>query len=217
MNNAEKTFGNRKPVFRVMETTLMQIEEHKEFQVEVSSQRETKQKLWDAILIVPDKDIESCENLKNQSTKKRMLVDYLGIDEVAANQDQHNTKWFPFSERSETMRELTDERMIHGDARVAEICLIRKVQCRLCEVFYPKEHCLKFHIRTHTNGKPYICQLEGCNKAFTRPGSLSEHQRRTHERAHSHGCPMCEKVFSCQSDLKNHLRLGDHKQISRMC
>merc|ERR1712013_541445 len=39
--NAEKTLGNLKPVSRVMETILMQIEEHKEFQAEVSSQRET--------------------------------------------------------------------------------------------------------------------------------------------------------------------------------
>ena len=38
--NAEKTFGNRKPVSRVIEDTLMQTEEHKEFQVEVSSQKE---------------------------------------------------------------------------------------------------------------------------------------------------------------------------------
>ena len=90
--DAEKTFGNRKPVSRVIEATLTQTEEHKEFQVEVSSQRETKQKLWDAILMVPDKDIESCENLKNQSAKKPMLLDYLGIDEIAAKQDQHNTK-----------------------------------------------------------------------------------------------------------------------------
>eukprot|EP00090_Calanus_glacialis_P003456 TRINITY_DN1255_c0_g1_i12.p1 TRINITY_DN1255_c0_g1~~TRINITY_DN1255_c0_g1_i12.p1 ORF type:complete len:5152 (+),score=1465.32 TRINITY_DN1255_c0_g1_i12:61-15516(+) len=41
LTNAEKTLGNIKPVSRVMETILMQIEEHKEFQAEVSSQRET--------------------------------------------------------------------------------------------------------------------------------------------------------------------------------
>eukprot|EP00092_Neocalanus_flemingeri_P021691 GFUD01023529.1.p1 GENE.GFUD01023529.1~~GFUD01023529.1.p1 ORF type:complete len:5553 (+),score=1484.06 GFUD01023529.1:557-17215(+) len=41
LTNAEKTLGNLKPVSRVMETILMQIEEHKEFQAEVSSQRET--------------------------------------------------------------------------------------------------------------------------------------------------------------------------------
>merc|ERR550532_10083 len=41
LTNAEKSLGNLKPVSRVMETILMQIEEHKEFQNEVSSQRET--------------------------------------------------------------------------------------------------------------------------------------------------------------------------------
>merc|ERR1719189_3089071 len=41
LTNAEKTLGNLKPVSRVMETILMQIEEHKEFQNEVSAQRET--------------------------------------------------------------------------------------------------------------------------------------------------------------------------------
>jgi dystonin len=41
LTNAEKCLGNLKPVSRVMEMILMQIEEHKEFQAEVSSQRET--------------------------------------------------------------------------------------------------------------------------------------------------------------------------------
>merc|ERR1712061_788057 len=41
LTNAEKVLGNLKPVSRAMETILMQIEEHKEFQAEVSSQRET--------------------------------------------------------------------------------------------------------------------------------------------------------------------------------
>merc|ERR1712223_2006879 len=41
LTNAEKTLGNLKPVSRVMETIMTQIEEHKEFQNEVSSQRET--------------------------------------------------------------------------------------------------------------------------------------------------------------------------------
>ncbi|XP_023339664.1 dystonin isoform X21 [Eurytemora carolleeae] len=41
LTNAEKHLGNLKPVSRIMETILVQIEEHKEFQAEVSSQRET--------------------------------------------------------------------------------------------------------------------------------------------------------------------------------
>ena len=41
LTNAEKHLGNLKPVSRVLETIKVQIEEHKEFQNEVSSQRET--------------------------------------------------------------------------------------------------------------------------------------------------------------------------------
>merc|ERR1719210_2993388 len=41
LTNAEKHLGNLKPVSRVLETIMGQIEEHKEFQNEVSSQRET--------------------------------------------------------------------------------------------------------------------------------------------------------------------------------
>ena len=41
LTNAEKTLANLKPVSRVLETIKIQIEEHKEFQNEVSSQRET--------------------------------------------------------------------------------------------------------------------------------------------------------------------------------
>lgn len=41
LTNAEKTLANLKPVSRVLDTIKLQIEEHKEFQNEVSSQRET--------------------------------------------------------------------------------------------------------------------------------------------------------------------------------
>merc|ERR1719229_1593165 len=41
LTNAEKHLGQLKPVSRVLETIKVQIEEHKEFQNEVSSQRET--------------------------------------------------------------------------------------------------------------------------------------------------------------------------------
>ncbi|KAI8432884.1 hypothetical protein MSG28_013810 [Choristoneura fumiferana] len=41
LTSAEKTLGSAKPVSRVMETLLVQIEEHKSFQKEVSTHRET--------------------------------------------------------------------------------------------------------------------------------------------------------------------------------
>ena len=82
-------------------------------------------------------------------------------------------------------------------------------KCKLCDVFYPKKWYLKLHIRTHTNEKPYVCDFEGCTKSFARPGSLSEHKKRTHERVLSHICPICEKPFYDRRDMLTHIVIHD--------
>eukprot|EP00092_Neocalanus_flemingeri_P100860 GFUD01128865.1.p1 GENE.GFUD01128865.1~~GFUD01128865.1.p1 ORF type:complete len:106 (+),score=21.01 GFUD01128865.1:282-599(+) len=53
-------------------------------------------------------------------------------------------------------------------------------KCKACNIFYPRKWHMKLHIRTHTGEKPYICDNQECNKAFSRPGSLSEHKRKAH-------------------------------------
>jgi len=88
-------------------------------------------------------------------------------------------------------------------------------KCKLCDVFYPKKWYLKLHIRTHTNERPYVCDFEGCNKSFARPGSLSEHKKRTHERVLSHACPICEKAFYDRSDMLTHIVIHDEARQTR--
>ena len=68
-------------------------------------------------------------------------------------------------------------------------------RCKKCNVFYPKKWYMKLHIRIHTGEKPYTCDYDDCNKAFPRPGSLSEHKRKNHENIVHHVCPVCDKNF----------------------
>ena len=46
-------------------------------------------------------------------------------------------------------------------------------KCKVCQVFYPRKWHMKLHIRIHTGEKPYICDYDECDKAFSRPGTLS--------------------------------------------
>ena len=88
-------------------------------------------------------------------------------------------------------------------------------RCKNCDVFYPRKWHMKLHIRTHTGEKPYICDYQGCNKVFSRPGSLSEHKRRNHEKQFHHTCPICDKKFYGRSDMLIHIVIHDEARQSR--
>ncbi|CEP64668.1 Pzf1p LALA0_S13e00254g [Lachancea lanzarotensis] len=53
--------------------------------------------------------------------------------------------------------------------------------------------------------KTWICEYEGCNKAFSRPSQLTEHQETVHRGIKAFRCPHCDQSFSRKSHLERHL------------
>ncbi|SCU80665.1 LAFA_0C00496g1_1 [Lachancea sp. 'fantastica'] len=53
--------------------------------------------------------------------------------------------------------------------------------------------------------KTWICEYEGCNKAFSRPSQLTEHQESVHRGIKPFQCPQCDQHFSRKSHLERHL------------
>lgn len=49
-----------------------------------------------------------------------------------------------------------------------------------CAKAYSRLENLKTHLRSHTGEKPYVCEHEGCNKAFSNASDRAKHQNRTH-------------------------------------
>ena len=61
------------------------------------------------------------------------------------------------------------------------------------------------HMRHHTGEKPYGCQIEGCDKAYSRLENLKTHVR-SHKGEKPYRCkwPGCTKAFNNTSDCSKH-------------
>ncbi|KAI1284932.1 Transcription factor IIIA [Halotydeus destructor] len=79
-----------------------------------------------------------------------------------------------------------------------------------CDAVYSKNCKLNDHIRSHTGERPYICDIEGCDKAFTSRTLLVKHQKRPHSPSDvrekkSYVCAVCDKDFKMKYNLKMHM------------
>ena len=79
-----------------------------------------------------------------------------------------------------------------------------------CGRTYAKACKLEEHLRSHTNTRPFTCEVEGCQKSFLRKGHLQRHRMACHS-----GTPRpficsvggCSKAFTLRHHLRRHERL----------
>ncbi|KAJ8923248.1 hypothetical protein NQ315_001804 [Exocentrus adspersus] len=91
--------------------------------------------------------------------------------------------------------QLTAHKKIHGDIH----------KCQYCSKKFPVPSKLDRHVRIHKNDKPFVCNHQGCGKAFSDKRNLQGHKL-THSSVKQYSCPVCIKMFKTVSRLKQHLK-----------
>ncbi|XP_074593565.1 transcription factor IIIA-like isoform X2 [Brevipalpus obovatus] len=97
---------------------------------------------------------------------------------------------------------------------------LKRYQCSFkgCSAAFTKTFRLSRHLRTHTGERPFLCDIDGCEKSFACRSYLNKHKKRPHtsigqtldgvkpkKKEKRYNCDQCIKEFKNKFLLKTHL------------
>ncbi|XP_073837446.1 uncharacterized protein [Musca autumnalis] len=167
--------------------------------------------------------IEHCatKNVALQTLRRKAII--------SRAKDQISTKKSPQYKKKNTSEKLPKPSMF---------------MCNICGNVYSKKPLFQYHMRMHSDVKPYQCEI--CNKSYRIMSDLRNHMyrhtgerpfkckfcdrhfmdrssRHRHERVHTNSrpytCNVCNKSFTYSAILKNHMKLhtGEKDYICAVC
>ncbi|KAI8644866.1 hypothetical protein BD408DRAFT_412632 [Parasitella parasitica] len=129
------------------------------------------------------------------------------IAEESDHAEPHSCRWKGCATSATTL----DQLIVHikddhiGSGKPAYIC--EWVSCPREYKPFLKRHKMQNHMRTHTGERPFECQVEGCDKKFSRPDSLNTHIK-THSSVRPYECTFenCGKAYFHSRSLRKHAK-----------
>lgn len=86
----------------------------------------------------------------------------------------------------------------------------QNVKCKYCEMLFNSKNARDNHERRHHSGvKPYKC-LDCKDRSFFSKSEYTRHTKRLHSTERPFVCKLCNKTFSINQDLKQHMKIHEN-------
>ena len=80
-----------------------------------------------------------------------------------------------------------------------------KYYCKGCQYVGDCLARIKAHLICHSEGRPFVCQYDGCEQSFKRSNSLKRHVSAVHLNERLYSCNICQKKFTQSQSLNDHI------------
>ncbi|XP_049513082.1 zinc finger protein 585A-like isoform X2 [Dermacentor silvarum] len=94
--------------------------------------------------------------------------------------------------------------VLSGEVAGTELVGRRTASCQYCPYVAKDRSNLAFHLRTHSNERPFLCEV--CGRGFKRKEHV-EYHRRIHTGEKRYKCSVCSYACVQKQSLKSHMRL----------
>lgn len=89
-------------------------------------------------------------------------------------------------------------------------------ECKICGRVDMKRQRHSYHILSHFEEKPFLCEIKGCGESFKSRNGLDVHLSK-HSEVQEFKCDICEAVFNLSSALEKHKSIHDENKKIYNC